>query len=343
MLTRVVPVARFISRRLRAVRQVHGDGDGDGDGEGRLHFHKSKGQHILINPRILDTIVRKSAINPTDTVLEIGPGTGNLTIKLLEAAHKVVAFEIDHRMVQVLVKRALRQGLNDKLRVIKKDAVKALFPRFDLVVANIPYQISSPLVMKLVYGATPFRSATLLLQKEFAQRLVANPGDSEFSRLSVNVKLLADVELVMNVSKRDFLPSPKVDSSVVIIRPKPQVPNVDLREWRAFTSNCFNNRYKTLGATFKNKRKVFELLKISNENDKASSHKGDDAEDEVGFTSFKEKIIGVLRTGEFEDKRPAKLSIEELLHLLSLFNQAGIYFSNHGHLKREDRFDDADE
>lgn len=220
--------------------------------------------------------------------------------------------------------------------------MKVLFPRFDLVVANIPYQISSPLVIKLVYGPRPFRSATLLLQKEFARRLLANPGDSEFSRLSVNVKLLADVELVMNVSKRDFLPSPKVDSSVVIIRPKPQVPNVDLREWRAFTSNCFNNRYKTLGSIFKNKRKVFELLKISNENDKASSHKGDDAEDEGGFTSFKEKIIGVLRTGEFEDKRPAKLSIEELLHLLSLFNQAGIYFANHGHLKREDRFDADD-
>ncbi|XP_047165568.1 ribosomal RNA small subunit methyltransferase, mitochondrial-like isoform X2 [Vigna umbellata] len=339
MLRRVVPVTGFISRRLRAVRQVHGDGDRDGVGEERLHFHKSKGQHILINPRILDTIVRKSAINPTDTVLEIGPGTGNLTLKLLEAAHKVVAFEIDHRMVQVLEKRALRQGLKDKLRVIQKDAMKVLFPRFDLVVANIPYQISSPLVIKLVYGPRPFRSATLLLQKEFARRLLANPGDSEFSRLSVNVKLLADVELVMNVSKRDFLPSPKVDSSVVIIRPKPQVPNVDLREWRAFTSNCFNNRYKTLGAIFKNKRKVFELLKISNENDKASSHKGDDAEDEGGFISFKEKIIGVLRTGEFEDKRPVKLSIEELLHLLSLFNQAGIYFANHGHLKREDRFD----
>lgn len=108
------------------MRQVHGDGDGVG--EERLHFHKSKGQHILINPRILDTIVRKSAINPTDTVLEIGPGTGNLTLKLLEAAHKVVAFEIDHRMVQVLEKRALKQGLNDKLRVIVDLLIPYLTP-----------------------------------------------------------------------------------------------------------------------------------------------------------------------------------------------------------------------
>ncbi|CAJ1930297.1 unnamed protein product [Sphenostylis stenocarpa] len=332
-------VVGFIPRRLLSVRQVHGDGDA----EELLRFHKSRGQHILVNPRILDTIVRKSAIKPTDTILEIGPGTGNLTLRLLEAAHKVVAFEIDHRMVQVLEKRVLQRGFINKLRVIERDAMKAPFPRFDLVVANIPYQISSPLMIKLVYGPTPFRSATLLLQKEFARRLMANPGDSGSNRLSVNVKLLADVELVMDVSKRDFLPSPKVDSSVVIIRPKPQVPNVDLREWRAFTMVCFNNRNKTLGASFKNKRRVLELLKISNEYNESSPHEGDDAQDEGEFTSFKEKIIGVLRTGEFEDKRPSKLSFEELLHLLSLFNQSGIYFGHREQLKREDKFDADDE
>nr|KYP66908.1 putative dimethyladenosine transferase [Cajanus cajan] len=333
-------VVGIIPRRVRSVRQVHGDGDGDGDGEEALRFYKSRGQHILINPRILDTIVRKSAINPTDTVLEIGPGTGNLTLKLLEAARKVVAVEIDPRMVQVLEKRVLQRGLQGKLRVMKGDAMRTQFPRFDIVVANIPYGISSPLVIKLVYGATPFRSATLLLQKEFARRLLARPGDSGFNRLSVNVKLLADVELVMDVSKRDFLPSPKVDSSVVIIRPKGQVPNLDLHQWRAFTRTCFTHRSKTLGASFKQKGKLFDLFKISNENDDSSPHKGDDAQDIGRFTSFKEKILRVLRTGGFEDKRPFKLSLEELLHLHSLFNQAGIYFDHRRDPKCDDRFDD---
>ncbi|CAJ1948686.1 unnamed protein product [Sphenostylis stenocarpa] len=101
-------VVGFIPRRLLSVRQVHGDGDV----EELLRFHKSRGQHILVNPRILDTIVRKSSIKPIDTILEIGPdtGTGNLTLRLLEAAHKVVAFEIDHRMVQVLEKCVLQRG-----------------------------------------------------------------------------------------------------------------------------------------------------------------------------------------------------------------------------------------
>ena len=231
------------------------------------------------------------------------------------------------------------------LQVIERDAMRAPFPRFDLVVANIPYRISSPLVIKLVYGATPFRSATLLLQKEFARRLLTCPGDSGgFNRLSANVKLVADVELVMDVSKRDFLPSPKVDSSVVIIRPKPQIPNVDLHEWRAFTRTCFSsNRNKTLGALFKLKGKVFELFKISNGNDECSPHKGDEAQDERGLALFKEKIIGVVTSGGFEDKRPAKLSLQELLHLLSLFNQAGIYFNHRGRHKIEDTFDTDDE
>lgn len=109
-------VVRCIPRTLRSVRQLHDHGDGE---DNNLHFNKSRGQHILINPRILNDIVLKSAINPTDTVLEIGPGTGNLTLKLLEAAHKVIAIEIDHRMVEVLEKRVLQSGFRRKLWVSK--------------------------------------------------------------------------------------------------------------------------------------------------------------------------------------------------------------------------------
>ncbi|XP_031260783.1 ribosomal RNA small subunit methyltransferase, mitochondrial [Pistacia vera] len=317
--------------------------------EDRLYFHKSKGQHILTNQRILDSIVRKSNINPNDTVLEIGPGTGNLTLKLLEVSKKVFAIELDKRMEDILNKRVAERGFKDKLTVIWKDALKAEFTQFDLVVANIPYGISSPLVAKLVYGTNHFRSATLLLQKEFAKRLLANPGDSEFNRLAVNVKLVADVEFVMDVSRRDFVPCPKVDSSVVIIRPKADIPKVNLDEWLAFTRTCFGKKNKTLGAIFKQKKKVIELLRLSkkmgpiNENVEMGDCCGCSEEDdderesegedfyssscsELEASSFKEKIIEVLKSGGFEDKRPSKLSHELLLHLLSSFNQAGIIF-----------------
>ncbi|KAF6144113.1 hypothetical protein GIB67_004786 [Kingdonia uniflora] len=335
---------------------------------GTIHLNKSRGQHILTNPRVLDAIVRKAEIKPTDTVLEIGPGTGNLTLRLLEAAEKVIAVEIDNRMIKILNTRVFEHRFQDRitvsfkvLQVICKDALKAEFPKFDLIVANIPYGISSPLIAKLVFGDRPFRNATLLLQKEFARRLLANPGESEYNRLAVNVKLVADVEFIMDVSKRDFVPCPRVDSSVVKIRPKAQVPDVDMHEWWAFTRTCFSKKNKTIGATFKQKKKLVELGKRtqamteSKDNVPSDSYDNDDGEEddedeeeggvegecsssslEVEATLFKEKVIGVLEAGGFGEKRPSKMSNEELLHLLSLFNQAGIHF--HDHDKRKEKY-----
>ncbi|XP_027074179.1 ribosomal RNA small subunit methyltransferase, mitochondrial [Coffea arabica] len=324
--------------------------------EKHLQLFKSRGQHLLTNPRVLDTIVRKSNIKPNDTVLEIGPGTGNLTLKLLEVAEKVNAIEIDKRMVEILHKKVAERGFEDRLTVIRDDALKVDFPQFDLVVANIPYGISSRLVAKFVFGGSKFRSATLLLQKEFARRLLADPGEPEYNRLAANVKLVADVEFVMDVSKRDFLPVPKIDSSVIKIWPKEDVPSVDLMEWWAFTRMCFSKKNKTLGAIFKKKRKLMELMKLSQTD--GSFHGDDEKEVELnaesedeheddknemetnlamgykkGMSSFKEKVVEIIRSGGVESKRPSKLSNEELLHLLSVFNQAGIHFHDQAEVK----------
>lgn len=211
------------------------------------------------------------------------------------------------------------------------------------MVANIPYNISSPLVAKLVYGSNTFRTATLLLQKEFSRRLLANPGDSDFNRLAVNVKLVADVKFVMDVSKKEFVPPPKVDSSVVMITPKEVKPDVNVQEWLAFTRTCFGKKNKTLGSMFRQKKKVMELLSLSagrnglnvgvmNQTcgDSDSDVEEDGKDDllclDTEASMFKEKVIGILRTNGFEEKRPSKLSHGDLLHLLSLFNQAGIFF-----------------
>ncbi|CAI9110859.1 OLC1v1010949C1 [Oldenlandia corymbosa var. corymbosa] len=332
----------------------------------KIQLFKSRGQHLLTNPRVLDTIVRRSEINQTDTVLEIGPGTGNLTMKLLEAAKNVVAIEIDKRMVEILHRRVSERGCGSRLTVINNDALKAEFPPFDLVVANIPFGISSPLVAKFLFGGSKFRNATLLIQKEFARRLLADPGESEYNRLAANVKLVADVEFVMDVSKRDFLPVPKVDCSVVKIHPKDYIPTVhegfNLNEWWAFTRVCFSKKNKTLGATFKKKRKLMELMKLSKSDVKPENFElcddGSDSElddnghdsktkndspsnSKDGMSLFKDKVMDILRSAGCESKRPSKLSNEELLHLLYLFNQAGIYFYDQSQLKdaTEDAFE----
>lgn len=120
-------------------------------------FNKDKGQHILKNPLIIQSIVEKAALRPTDVVLEIGPGTGNMTVKMLEKAKKVIACEIDPRMVAELQKRVQGTVHQSKLQIVIGDVLKSDLPFFDLCVANIPYQISSPLVFKLLSHRPLFR------------------------------------------------------------------------------------------------------------------------------------------------------------------------------------------
>uniref|UniRef100_A0A0E0LL44 rRNA adenine N(6)-methyltransferase n=1 Tax=Oryza punctata TaxID=4537 RepID=A0A0E0LL44_ORYPU len=326
--------------------------------DGRFRLHKPRGQHLLTNPRVLDAIAHRAALRPGDAVLEVGPGTGNLTVRLLASpAARVSAVEIDPRMVDAVTARVDALGLAHKLTVITADAVEAEFPEFDVCVANIPYGISSPLIAKLLFGPYRFRAATLLLQKEFARRLVAVPGDSEYNRLAANVRMVADARLLMDVSKRDFVPMPKVDSSLVEIRPRAAAPDVDLAEWLAFTRSCFGQKNKTLGAIFKQKRKVLELFRRSHgakerrdDNANASRNSslvalgggdydgdmsdGDSNDGYDGAASFSEeevavfkaKIAGALEFSELAGKRPSKLSNDELLRLLKLLNEQGVRF-----------------
>lgn len=321
----------------------------------RIELHKSRGQHILTDPRVLKSIVDKAGVRETDTVLEIGPGTGNLTLELLQAARRVIAVEIDPRMIEAVHKRIQGTEMAQRLELVRGDILRTELPSFDICVANIPYKISSPLIFKLLSNRPKFRNATLMLQKEFGRRLVAKPGDSLFNRLAVNVDLLAGAKLLMDVSKRHFTPCPKVDSSVVRIEPRVWPPPVDLNEWNRFTLMCFTRKNKTLGAIFRQKKTVFSLMKkadlwhkkqkleggnlekivsdlslLCEVDDDTTDTEDLDAEsdtDNEKFVCFKEKIVNILKSGGYEDKRSSKLSVEEFLRLISLYNNEGIHFS----------------
>lgn len=228
-------------------------------GVGGLEFHKSKGQHILKNPLVVQSIVDKSGIKSTDVVLEIGPGTGNLTMKLLEKAKKVVAIELDPRMVLELSRRVQGTPYQQQLQIIHGDFMKVELPYFDLCVANIPYNISSPLTFKLLAHRPAFRAAIIMYQHEFAMRLVARPGDSLYSRLAVNTQLLARVSHLLKVGKNNFRPPPKVDSSVVRIEPRHPPPPIPLLEWDGLVRLAFGRKNKTLGAAFRTSRTLQAL------------------------------------------------------------------------------------
>lgn len=161
----------------------------------------SLGQHFLKNPAVVTGIVAKAALKPTDVVLEIGPGTGNMTVPLLQQSRNVVAVEFDPRMIRETLKRVEGTPQENKLKVIQGDAIKTPFPFFDVCVANVPYQISSALVFKLLSHRPMFRCAVMMFQEEFALRLSARPGESLYCRLSVNTQLLAKVDQLMKVAK----------------------------------------------------------------------------------------------------------------------------------------------
>ena len=224
---------------------------------GGIQFLKSYGQHILKNPMIVNSIVEKGGVKSTDVVLEIGPGTGNLTMRLLETAKKVIAIEFDPRMVLELQRRVQGTPHQQNLTMISGDFLKVDLPYFDVCVANVPYQISSPLVFKLLSHRPMFRAATLMFQREFAMRLCVKPGDPLYCRLSVNTQLLARTTHgeLLKVGKNNFRPPPKVDSSVVRIEPRPisTIP-CNFNEWDGLVRLCRTERTRRSAASSEPRR-----------------------------------------------------------------------------------------
>ena len=200
---------------------------------------KGLGQHFLLDERVADRHIELARIDEGDVVLEIGPGLGILTERLLEKAAKVLAVERDRRLA-----RALRD-LDGNLEVIEGDAVRVPLPAFDKVVSNLPYQISSPITFRLL--DLSFDRAALMYQREFAERLVAKPGTEEYSRLAVKAYVRCRAEIAERVSRAAFWPQPKVDSAIVLLKPRPfPFAVTDEALFDAVVDATFEHRRKTI-------------------------------------------------------------------------------------------------
>ncbi|AJC72135.1 16S rRNA methyltransferase [Thermococcus guaymasensis DSM 11113] len=208
-----------------------------------LHPNKNLGQNFLIVPDIIERNVERAELSEKDIVLEIGPGLGVLTDELAKKAGKVYAIEKDRRIIEILRKEYSWPNV----KLIEGDAVKVEWPRFDKIVSNLPYQISSPVTFKLLKHE--FERAVLIYQLEFAERMVAKPGDRNYSRLSLMVQAKANVELVERIGKGAFWPKPKVDSAVVIIEPKPEGERIELNE--NLVKALFQHRRSTVVSALK--------------------------------------------------------------------------------------------
>ena len=318
-------------------------GANDGNGTSGMNLiapNTSLGQHFLKNPAVVTSIINKSGIKPTDVVLEIGPGTGNMTVPLLHRCKKVVALEYDTRMVREVLKRVQHTPQEHKLTVIQGDAMHTKWPFFDLCIANIPYQISSGIVFKLLAHKPLFRCAVLMLQEEFALRLSAKPGEQLYCRLSVNTQLLAKVDQLLKVGKNNFRPPPKVESRVVRIELKNPPPPINFIEWDGMIRLLFNRKNKTLRsvlmtkATLKlleeNRSTLKSLQNVANNKMKNNSDNNDN--DDMDTTENNESVASILERilakPEYKDKRARNLGLDDFLQLLADFNNAGIHFAS---------------
>jgi 16S rRNA (adenine1518-N6/adenine1519-N6)-dimethyltransferase len=237
-LTEVFPVSRFIKENryiLKQVKRVAGIAP-QYNQVMTPQPRKQFAQHWLRSDKALNQIVAAAALSKCDRVLEIGPGTGILTRRLLPLAESVIAVEIDRDLCQLLAKQLGKVEnfllLQGDFLSLDLDTSLTSFPAFqnpNKVVANIPYNITGPILEKLLGtisqpAAKPFDSIVLLVQKEVAQRLYAKPGSKAFGALSVRVQYLAECELICIVPAGAFHPPPKVDSAVVRLRPRMTEP-----------------------------------------------------------------------------------------------------------------------
>ncbi len=219
-----------------------------------FHFQKKYGQNFLIDSHVLDKVIRAAGIQEEDFVLEIGPGIGTMTQFLCERANKVAAVEIDRNLIPILEETL--KGYHN-LSIINEDILKldiaSLVCRENggrpaKIVANLPYYITTPIVMGLFEGGAPVESITVMVQKEVADRMQASPGGKDYGAISLAVQYYAQPEIIANVPPNCFMPRPAVTSSVIHLKrhKAPPVSVLDDKLMFSIIRASFNQRRKTL-------------------------------------------------------------------------------------------------
>ena len=234
---------------------------------------KSLGQNFLADKNIIDSIIKGSEIGEDDLVIEIGPGMGVLTAAAAECAARVAAVEIDRRLIPILEETLESCG---NVEIIQADVMKtdltALVEKYRTpgkvrIIGNLPYYITTPIIMKLLEDGVPADSITVMMQKEVADRIKASPGTKTYGALSVAVGFYCTVSHIVNAPKEAFVPRPKVDSTVIRLNIRKEKP-VELTDERLFfetVKNGFGQRRKTLlnsltGVRGLPKEKIAEVL-----------------------------------------------------------------------------------
>lgn len=266
-------------------------------------FQKKFGQNFLIDSNVLESIIRGAEITKDDFVLEIGPGIGTMTQYLCEAARQVVAVEIDKMLIPILEDTLSEY---DNVEVINQDVLKVDIKSLAeeknngkpiKVVANLPYYITTPIIMGLFESGVPIDSITIMVQKEVADRMQTGPGSKDYGALSLAVQYYATAKVILNVSATCFMPRPNVDSAVIKLT-RHKEPTVNVADEKLM--------FKIIRASFNQRRKkLVNGLKNS---------------PELSFS--KEQIVKAIeKIGKPETIRGEALTLEEFAELANAFTE----------------------
>ncbi|QWS04421.1 16S rRNA (adenine(1518)-N(6)/adenine(1519)-N(6))-dimethyltransferase RsmA [Limosilactobacillus reuteri] len=285
--------------RTRAIMEKYG-----------IRTKKSFGQNFLTDLNVLKNIVEAADITANDNVIEIGPGIGALTEQLAQAAGEILALEIDQDLIPVL-KEVLSPY--DNVKVINQDVLQANLPelikkefkdpsRPIKVVANLPYYITSPILMNLLASPVEWATICVMMQKEVAQRLTAKPGTKQYGALTLAIEYQMQAKIAFDVSRKVFVPAPNVDSAIVVLTPRTNplpVQPFDKQKLFGFIRGCFAHRRKSL---WNNLQSVI----------------GKDP-------AVKEKMTAVLTQLDISPQiRPEKLTLEQFIELANALHQQNL-------------------
>ena len=249
-----------------------------------IKANKNLGQNFLVSSDAINQIVNSGEIEKDDLIIEIGPGLGTLTKELLERAKKVICVELDNKMVEILNERF---SLYDNLEILNQDILKTDLKEIikkektqnnikDVkIIANLPYYITTPIIMKLLEEKLDLKSITVMIQKEVAERLIATPGEKNTGAITYTVYYYAEAKKIAEVPNTSFIPEPEVTSEVIRldIRKKPPVETKNTEMMFKIIKNAFMQRRKTLlnsltnTKIFKNKEEGTKILKTLNLNE----------------------------------------------------------------------------
>ena len=264
-------------------------------------FSKSLGQNFLIDDNVIDKIIDGARVKEGDKVIEVGPGIGTLTREMAKRAEKVVAVEIDKNLIPIL-KETLAEFDNTEVvneDILKVDINKLVDEKLSggpvKLIANLPYYITTPIVMKFLEEDIPVTDIVVMVQKEVADRMNAVPSTKDYGALSVAVQYYCDTEIVAKAPRHMFIPQPKVDSTVI---------GLHIREEKKYKADNEQLFFKTVKAAFGQRRKTL-LNSLSS----------------MGVLD-KAKIKEVLAEAGIDEKRRGEtLSIEEFAHLSNVINK----------------------